>query len=345
MRIAQPARSFILASAAAVLLGYPQAAAQTAVKFPLTMKIDGAAAPFLVPIDRGFYKAEQLEVDIAPPPVAANTASDPLARVASGAADFGVVDINALIRHRSQNASTNVKAVFVLYNKASFAIIARKSRNITKPKDLEEKKLGAPASDAAFAQWKLFAKVNDIDTSKVTIDNIGVAVREPMLAAGQVDAVTGSSFSTLIDLKDRGVPAEDILVMRMADYGVQLYGQAVIVNEKFAAEHPETVKALLRAFTRGLREVLRDPARAIESITKRNENARKDLELERLRLAIRENIATPEVKARGLGDIDAARLEADIEQMASAQEIKAKPKVGDIFDPAFLPPLADRRLP
>ena len=60
-----------------------------------------------------------------------------------------------------------------------------------------------------------------------------------MLAAGQVDAITGSSFTAYIDLKDKGVPVDDIAVLLMADYGVELYGAAIIVNSKFAAEHPE----------------------------------------------------------------------------------------------------------
>ena len=57
-------------------------------------------------------------------------------------------------------------------------------------------------------------------------------VREPMLAAGQVDAITGYSFTSYVDLKDKGVPVDDIVVLLMADYGVELYGNAILVNYK-----------------------------------------------------------------------------------------------------------------
>ena len=80
-------------------------------------------------------------------------------------------------------------------------------------------------------------QANSIDASKVKIENVGFPVREPMLAAGQVDAITGLSFSSFIDLKDKGVPVDDIAVLLMADYGVELYGSAIIVNSTFAAEH------------------------------------------------------------------------------------------------------------
>jgi len=314
------------------------AAAQTAVKFSLDWKFEGPAAPFLVAIDRGYYKAEGLDVTID----IANGSVEPISRVASGSHPLGFGDINTLIKYRDQHPTTPLKALFMVYNKPPFSIVARRSRGITSPKDLEGKKLGAPAADGAFAQWPIFAQVNGIETSKVTIENVGFPVREPMLAAGQVDAITGYSFSTYISLKDRGVPVDDIVLMLMADYGVDLYGNAIMVNPKFAAEKPDAVKGFLRAFLKGLRDTVRDPASAVESVIARNDLAKKDVELERLRMAIRDNIVTPEVRQNGYGEIDAARLARAIDQIALTHKFKAKPTPADIFDDSFLPPEADR---
>ena len=126
----------------------------------------------------------------------------------------------------------------MLYNRPAFSIVARKSLGITRPKDLEGKKLGAPAADGAYAQWKIFVQANNMDASKVTIENIGFPVREPMLQTGQVEAITGFSFSSFINLKSMGVPAGDLVVMRMADHGVNLYGNAVFVNGASAHGNP-----------------------------------------------------------------------------------------------------------
>jgi NitT/TauT family transport system substrate-binding protein len=186
-------------------------------------------------------------------------------------------------------------------------------------------------------------QANNIDASKVTIENVGFPVREPMLAAGQVDAITGFSFSSFINLKDRGVPVDDIVVMLMADYGVNLYGNAIIVNPKFAAEKPEAVKAYLRAFLKGLKETVKTPQTAVESVIKRNDVAKKDVELERLRMAIRDNIVTPEVKANGYGGVVMERLDKSIDQIALTYTFKARPKAADIFDASFLPPEGDRK--
>ncbi|MEA2877896.1 MAG: NitT/TauT family transport system substrate-binding protein, partial [Hyphomicrobiales bacterium] len=284
---------------AALALGATAASAQTPIKFSLDFKFEGPAAPFVVAIDKGYFKAEGLDVTID----TAGGSLEPINRVASGTYDMGFGDINSLIKFRDANPGTPIKAVYMVYNKPPFSIVGRKSRGVSVPKDLEGKKLGAPPPDGAFAQWPIFVQANSIDASKVTIVSVGFPVREPMLASGEVDAITGFSFSSYINLKDRGVPVDDIVVLLMADYGVNLYGNAVIVNPKFAAEKPEAVKGFLRALLKGLRETVKQPAVAVESVLKRNDVAKKDVELERLQMAIRDNIVTPEVKANGIGGI------------------------------------------
>jgi len=341
VRVVEAFRRTAVLAAATMAVACGTAEAQTPVKFTLDWKFEGPAAPFLVAIDKGYYKAEGLDVTVD----TAGGSLEPLNRIASGTYDIGFGDINSLIKFRDANPNVPIKAIFMVYNKPPFAIVGRKSRGTVNPKDLEGKKLGAPAPDGAYAQWKIFTQANGIDPSKVTIENVGFPVREPMLAAGQVDAITGFSFSSYINLKDRGVPADDITVMLMADHGVNLYGNAIIVNPKFAAEKPEVVKKFLSAFLKGLKETVKSPDTAVDSVVKRNDVAKKDVELERLKMALRDNILTGEVKANGFGAIDMGRLDKSIDQIAITYDFKnPKPKGDAIFDPSFLPPAADRKL-
>jgi NitT/TauT family transport system substrate-binding protein len=331
-----------LAAACAILLSSGPGLAQTRIKLSLDSRIEGTAAPFAVAIDKGYFKAEGLDVTIEPAP----NRLEPLSRVATGGYDMGFVDINALIKFRDANPSSALKAVFMVYNRPAFAIIGRKSRGVAKPKDLEGKTLGAPAADLAYAQWKIFTKANDIDPAKVKIENVGIPVRDPMLQNGQVDAITGLSSSSFINLKSMGVPVDDIVVMPMADYGVDLYGNVIMVSPKLAAENPDAVKGFLRAFLKGLKDTVKNPTAALDSVLKRNEEAHKQVELERLRLTIKDNILTPEVKANGYGGVDDARLAKAIDQIALTYEFKkAKPKAADAFDASFLPPASERKAP
>jgi NitT/TauT family transport system substrate-binding protein len=338
-RMARPARAFTATAMLVISLGTP-ALAQTPVKFSLDWKFEGPAAPFTVAIDKGYFKAEGLDVTIDTSP----GSLEPITRVASGTYDMGIGDINSLIKFRDTNPGIPLKTVFMFYNKPAFSIVARKSLGVTKPKDLEGKKLGAPAADGAYAQWNIFVKANAIDASKVTIQNIGFPVREPMLQKGQVDAIAGFSFSSLINLKSMGVPADDIVVLLMADYGVNLYGNAVFVNPKFAAEKPDAVKGFLRALVKGMKDTVKDPDTAVGSVLKRNDVASNPVELERLRMAIRDNMLTAEVKANGYGTVDMDRLAKSIDQIALTYEFKnGKPKAADVFDASFLPSAATLR--
>lgn len=329
----------MIAFAIAAALAGGSASAQTPIRFTLDARFEGPAAPFLIGIDRGYYKAEGLAVTV-------DAAKDPIEainRVASGGYDMGVTDINYLIKYRDQNPTAAIKAVFMVQNKPAYAVVGRKSRGITEPKSLEGKKLGAPAADASFAQWKIFAQVNGIDVTKVAIENVGFPVREPLLQNAQVDAVTGFSYIVLPKLKAMSVPADDIVELLMADHGVKLYGDVIIVNAKVATENPEAVKKFLNGFLRGLKESAKNPVLAVESVLRRNDTLTKEVELERLRLTMRENIMTPEVKTSGLGSVDFARLDQAIEQLALVHEFKAKPKATDVFDAAYLPLAGARR--
>ncbi len=316
-----------------------QAPEQTPVRFSLDGRIEGPSALFLLPLDRGYYKNESLNVTMDD----ATTVLEPITRVASGSYDMALIDINSYIRYQDQNPSAPVRAIFMVYNRPPFAIIGRKSRGISDPKSIEGKRLGAPPGTSTVQQWPVFARLNDVDQTKVTLENIAIPVRIPMLAAGQLDAALGYAFRLFIDLKDRGVPVGDIVQLQMPDYKMVLYGAAVIVNTKFATEQPEAVRKFLRATVRGFRETIRNPTTAIETVLRRDDQAKKDVEVERLRMAIRENVITPEVKANGFGAIDPARLEEAIGQIALGYTFKTRPKADAVFDPSFLPSTADRR--
>ncbi len=309
------------------------------VRFALDWRFEGPAAPYFVAIDKGYYKAEGLDVSIDP----GSGSVEGINRVASGAYEVGFADINSLVKYRDNPRNLPVMAVMMVYDTPAFSIVTLKKNGIAKPKDLEGKVLGAPAADGAYAQWPIFVQANGIDASRVKIENVGFPVREPLLAQGKVDAIAGFWFSSYMNLKANGVPADEIVVLLMRDYGVDLYGNVIVANPDFMRLSPKAVSGFLRATIRGIQDTVKDPESAIDSLMKRNPIAKRDVELERLKLSIDKNFVTPDVKKNGVGAVDMQRLERSIDQIGLTFQYTNKPKASDIFTAQYLPP-RDQRL-
>ncbi len=307
--------------------------AQTDVPFALDWKFEGPSAAYFAAIDNGHFEAEGLNVTIEAGTGSVNT----IPKIATGAFPIGFGDINSVIKFLDQNPGAPVTAVMMVYDKAPFAIVGRKSLGVSEPADLEGKILGAPPPDGAWAQWPVFVSETGIDADSVTVEPVGFPTREPMLADGNVAAITGFSFSSVVNLKRLGVPADDISNILMADHGLQLYSNAILVNTDWAADNGETVEAFLRAVAKGWTDVIADPAMGIEALIKRNPAADPALEQERLQMAIDQNVVTDWVAANGMGTIDAARMEAALAQLGETYEYQTTPDASLYFTDAYLP--------
>ena len=309
------------------------ASAQTDMPFALDWKFEGPAAPYFLAIDNGHFEANGISTEIA----AGDGSLDAIPKVATGAFPVGFADINSLIKFLDQNPGAPVTAVMMIYDKPPFAVIGRDSLGVSEPADLEGKVLGAPPPDGAWAQFPIFAAETGLDMDAITVEPVGFPTREPMLAEGNVAAITGFSFSSYLNLVRLGIPEDDINVLLMADHGVDLYGNAVIVNTDWAAENPELVTGFLTAIAAGWKDAIADPAAATASLIERNPAADAELEQWRLQLSIDANVMTDAVMANGFGVIDDARFASSIEQIATTYEFQNAPDAALYFTDAYLP--------
>ncbi|MEM8978022.1 MAG: ABC transporter substrate-binding protein [Pseudomonadota bacterium] len=324
-------RAIQIGAACLVFAGAAQA--ETDVPFALDWKFEGPSAPYFLAIDNGHFGAAGLDVSISP----GSGSLDAIPKVATGAFPMGFADINSVIKFLDQNPGAPVTAVMMVYDKPPFAIIGRKSQGINGIADLEGSVLGAPPPDGAWAQFPVLAKENGLDVSKITVEPVGFPTREPMLAEGKVDSVTGFSFSSYLNAVRLGVPEDDLTTILMADHGVALYGNALIANTDYAAANPEIVKGFVAAVAKGWADAIADPEAGAKAVIARNPAGDVALETRRLQLAIDANVVTDFTMANGMGAIDPARMEKAIEQLSITYEFKNTPDMSLYFTDAYLP--------
>lgn len=313
--------------------GTTAANAQSDVPFALDWKFEGPAAPFFAGIDNGYFAEKGLNVTIE----AGNGSLDAIPKVATGAFPIGIADINSLIRFLDQNPGAPVIATMMIYDKPPFAVIGRRSLGIEGPESLEGRTLGAPPPDGAWAQFPIFAAENGLDISTIKVEPVGFPTREPMLAQGAVAAITGFSFTSFLNTERLGVPADDLVTLLMADYGVDLYGNAIIVNTDYAAENPDVIKGFMQGVAEGWQASITDPAAVIPMLIERNPAADPALEQRRLELAIAANVMTDAVRENGFGIIDDTRMQNALDQIATTYAFETTPDAALYFTDAYLP--------
>lgn len=310
------------------------------IKFTLDWKYEGPAGPFLLAQDKGYFAAEGIDVTID----TGNGSAGAVTRVASGAYDIAMADLNSLVEFNVQNPGRTLKSFFVIYNEPPFSLFTLKKSGIKTPKDLEGKTLGAPVFDAPRKLFPAFAQATGIDASKIKWESMDPPLREPMLMRGQVDAISGFYFTSLLNLKSQGVKLEDLTVFQYVDFGMAFYGNGLIASPALTKDNPALLKGFAKAVIKGFRDSIKDPKAAIDALKKRDPLINPEIELERLNLAMKASVVTAEVKENGMGPIKKDRMAKAIDQLVVAFKLASVPTVDDIFTDVAMPDKADRML-
>jgi NitT/TauT family transport system substrate-binding protein len=326
-------------AASALLAAMAPASAQgpTPIKFLLDWRFEGPAALFLQPVAKGYFREAKLDVSVD----AGTGSGAAVQRVATGTYDMGFADLAALMEFHANNPDAPNKpvAVMMVYNNTPAAVMALKKSGIKSPADLNGKKLGAPVFDAGRRGFPIFQKANNI--GNVTWISMDPPLRETMLARGDVDAITGFGFTSLLNLEARGVKLQDVVTFPYAEHGVKLYGNVIIASPKLIRENPAAIKGFLTAFAKGAREVMASPDASIEYVKQRDGIINTDLEKRRLRMAIDAVIASPDARADGFGQVNPGRLSLMASQVSDAFNTKTRVKADEVWNGSFLPTRAE----
>lgn len=310
-------------------------------KFILNTFFSGPQAWFFVADDRGYFREEGIAVDFTE----GDTLANAVPRIASGAYDAGYGDMNALVEHAAASPRTAPVGVFAMHNRSPYTIAVATAGPVLSPADLAGRTLVTHPNDAAWRMFPEFCRATGLDPASVAVEvsELPHKALVPLMLEGRwagmfgfVNTINAQALEADID------PRAELFHLEWRHHVPSLYGAAVMVSQKLRAEQPAAVRGLVRAVNRGLCDVIADMEAAVDAVVRRNPAMDRAANRARLAGTLALEMAHPEAARLGLGAVDGTRLAEAIALIAAAKGLPRVPAADEIFDPTFLPPLAER---
>jgi NitT/TauT family transport system substrate-binding protein len=188
--------------------------------------------------------------------------------------------------------------------------------------------------------FPVFARAAKIDPNSVKWVTIDGQLRSNAVIKGDAFAC-GGFYTVPLEFEARGVKREDLAELKVADVGVRVYGNGLMVSNELITKNPKAVQGFVRAMNRAFREMLSESEASIKALNARDPLTEYKIEMERLNL-LRPAILTSRTRVTGLGHVDTKTLTDQIEYVSSSVQLKTKPTADQIFNASFLPPLSER---
>lgn len=327
---------FVMLLLAACGQAKPQAPAasgeteRATVRYRLDWLPRGNYAPLYVALEKGYFEAENLEVKIDYGDGSGNATR----LVGSGEYQLGQSDSLTMLIGKSQGAA--VKAVFMMNQQSPLGLVSLAETGIKEPKDLEGKVFGFKPGSSNMPFFMSLANLSGVDADKVEQVIIGVP-HEPYLLNKVVDVVVGYVDAELPALIELVGGIENLNVMMGSEYGLDMYGTAVIANEEFLARQPDVARRFFRAYVRAWEDMINDPDEAVRILVKHNPELPEGIARAQLQADLDHTFASEVTAQYGWGYMTDAVWAATQDLGIAGEMLSQAIPVSSIYTNEFLP--------
>jgi len=308
-------RSGLAALALTLLFGGP-ALAQDKVRFQTDWIPSGEHAMYYGAWSKGIYAKHGIDITIT----RGYGSGDTVTKVASGAADFGVADIAAVMTARART-NVPVKTIAVLYNESPHSLFVLKSSGITNFKGLEGKKIGITPGNSHRFYFPEVAKKAGTDPNKLIWTNMDGAAMAAQLIAKNIDAAPFYSIHYYYINKAAMKAGQEILPLPFVEVGFKIYAASLITTDKMIQDKPDLVTRFLAATKEAFEWTAANPEEACKLHVARFPEVELDDCMGSVK-AVMKFVFNDHSKEFGWGKESPERLKYSWETIASANELK-----------------------
>jgi NitT/TauT family transport system substrate-binding protein len=240
-------------AATALLLGafLKPAGAVDAVSFRLDWTLSGYHLRFYWAKEKGYYAAENLDVDIKEGAGSGKT----VALIAGQQEDIGLADF--MFMSVGAAKGMKLKGIYGEVQDGAFAVISAADKPIKRPEDLIGRTVAVTADHKAILD--LLLSINKVPPDKVRIQVTSAATRNTVFVNGQVESFISVVIGSPLDLVVRAEQGKGkpVYFMPFAEFGIAPMGQGIIVHDRTIAEKPDMLRRFVRASARALADVVK----------------------------------------------------------------------------------------
>lgn len=292
-------------------------AAQTDLEFFLTFVPNVQFAPLYVAIEKGYFAEEGLNITIRH-----GSEPDGVDLIAAGSLDFGVISGEQVIVARANGRP--VVYVHEWFQRYPVGVVTPDNSGVASVPDLAGRKVGIPGRyGASYTGLVALLAANGMVETDIVLDPIEFNAPNVM-CLGAIDAAVVYVNNEPLQIQQRADAGTcgditGLTLFPVAD-AADMVSNGVVTSERIAAEQPELVRAVVRAFDRGLRAVIANPAEAYLLSMAYVENLPADAAF---LAALRALAAAPQPAApdRAAGAASRAALRAELEAQFSPEQM------------------------
>jgi NitT/TauT family transport system substrate-binding protein len=321
-------KTFVFASALLLCVG---ASAQEKIRFQTDWLASGEHAAYYGAWVKGIWAQEGLDITIT----RGYGSGDTAAKVAAGAADFGVSDIGAVLTGRAR-AKLPIKTIAAVYTYSPHSLFVLKSSGITSFKGLEGKRIAITPGNSHKLYFPKVAAKSGTDASKIVWVNMDGGAMGPQLLAKNVDAAPFYSIHHYYQNKAAQKAGEEIVVLPFYKAGFNIYSASLIASDKMLQEHPETVRKFLRAVRRSFEWARDNQVEACKLHVQKVPEVDMDDCLNSLKATLG-FVFNDYQRQHGFGQVTAERLKETWSAVAESQDLDLKWDPAQAVDTRFLP--------